>query len=454
MPKVTYKGGRVYYAALQQNLNHYNPGNPGFIDVAVAPYGSNNFQTLQSIPDFWAHLQRHQQNFSVPIPMPNINCPHCVMRIRYHPNKPTEPIFHNCADIKIEQQAATTPNTFAVIFGGSSELPRDGASNIYTLDSVGGLSLTAEQGTDFDYFFTEGLADCSPELCVGIVKQALSSPEDDVAALWVASWAPGSKPPKTPIRLMNSTGKFEEQVNAISYSAQTKQWIVTTRHRLYKGYPKSYDFIFTVRTLDPASGMLSDPLAQSGKAGFYVNFMWMSEVVNDQVAILVGNENSLYTLCAVIHVVNIKTGKWVTHNQNVTQFALGELHWNGKSMWAMSPRRLSGPYPKKGCYEDSKPLPLDERFFLVSVDAMDGGVTAVSASTMASEYELFYGGGVKGQQNTKGMYTYELMYKRYDNGVYLNQFTHMGKLQQSYVVPTLNRQTQFHTPIIIADPNM
>ena len=53
--------GTTFTILFQQNLNHYNPGWPGFLDVA---YGVGNNQTsdsqftiLQQIPDYWPHLQ-------------------------------------------------------------------------------------------------------------------------------------------------------------------------------------------------------------------------------------------------------------------------------------------------------------------------------------------------------------------------------------------------------------
>ena len=47
-----------------------------------------------------------QTNLSVPIVMPNIDCAHCVLRVRYNPNKPTESIFHQCADVAFTATAA------------------------------------------------------------------------------------------------------------------------------------------------------------------------------------------------------------------------------------------------------------------------------------------------------------------------------------------------------------
>jgi len=55
--------------------------------------------------------------------VPNVTCAWCTLRVRYHPNKPTEPIFHNCADIAIV--AALPPNLTGRIFTSLQRAPLD-----------------------------------------------------------------------------------------------------------------------------------------------------------------------------------------------------------------------------------------------------------------------------------------------------------------------------------------
>ena len=46
-----------------------------------------------------------QTNFTYPIAVPNIDCPHCVLRMRYQSQNPTEndrgTTFYQCADVAI-----------------------------------------------------------------------------------------------------------------------------------------------------------------------------------------------------------------------------------------------------------------------------------------------------------------------------------------------------------------
>lgn len=104
-PTLSLVGGSSYRVLLQQNLNHYTVGNPGFLQIAWS-CGSNqtsdsDFAPLAVIPDQWQHWQSTQTNYSIQILVPNgVNCVGTLQAI-YHPNKPEEPIFHQCSDILI-----------------------------------------------------------------------------------------------------------------------------------------------------------------------------------------------------------------------------------------------------------------------------------------------------------------------------------------------------------------
>jgi len=88
----------------QQNLNHYNAGFEGFLDVAFSSKQDpteDDFTTIETIRDTYQHKQAAQTNYSVTFTVPAATTKAGVLRVRYHPNKPTEPVFRNCADISI-----------------------------------------------------------------------------------------------------------------------------------------------------------------------------------------------------------------------------------------------------------------------------------------------------------------------------------------------------------------
>ena len=54
-----------------------------------------------------------QTNFSLSITVPNVDCEHCVLRMRYLSNNPTENdrgmIFYQCADVQVNKATTDTP---------------------------------------------------------------------------------------------------------------------------------------------------------------------------------------------------------------------------------------------------------------------------------------------------------------------------------------------------------
>lgn len=69
----------------------YHPGNPGFLDVAYATYpepaSDDGWTTLAVVPDYWPHRQAQQTNYSIVVAAPDVDCAHCVLRVRYHPSE-------------------------------------------------------------------------------------------------------------------------------------------------------------------------------------------------------------------------------------------------------------------------------------------------------------------------------------------------------------------------------
>ena len=98
---------------LQQNLNHWNPSNPGRIDIQIAntssPTSEDDFLTVGSFADFAGFEMVQSTTFKVTVMFPDVVCDHCVLRVRYISHNPleidpknnTDAIFYNCADIAI-----------------------------------------------------------------------------------------------------------------------------------------------------------------------------------------------------------------------------------------------------------------------------------------------------------------------------------------------------------------
>ncbi|PIK44275.1 hypothetical protein BSL78_18865 [Apostichopus japonicus] len=111
-PKVSLIGGKTTFIKFQQNFNHYEVGYPGYMDIALSTSpDATTFSTLVVIGDRYEHAQWNQQNYTIPVVIPNIKCSHCVLRMRYVSNKPGEEIFYQCSDVTILKQNMPTLTT-------------------------------------------------------------------------------------------------------------------------------------------------------------------------------------------------------------------------------------------------------------------------------------------------------------------------------------------------------
>jgi hypothetical protein len=117
LPQTKYKGGSVATLHFQQNLNHWTNANPGHFDAFISTNSVQNLTETDftykfgSISDYPAMDMVTQTNFTITGTIPNILCPHCVLRLRYVSNNPDEvnnrhgnnphATFYQCADISI-----------------------------------------------------------------------------------------------------------------------------------------------------------------------------------------------------------------------------------------------------------------------------------------------------------------------------------------------------------------
>jgi hypothetical protein len=162
-PAVNLQGGVSNAIFFQQNLNHYSIGNRGWIDIGLSdkpnPQSDDDFEVLETFPDYNAYHQWTQTNFSVDVVLPDIDCPACVLRIRYHPNKPTEPLnFLQCADVIINRVSTDSPRT--LLRPQHGPLVKDAKPILvfphpegseFTLSSLIGLLSDQNTGTTFMY---------------------------------------------------------------------------------------------------------------------------------------------------------------------------------------------------------------------------------------------------------------------------------------------------------------
>jgi len=111
-PLATFAAGETAVLTLRQNLNHFLPARPGFIDVAVSASltpGAGDWTELARLADAPAFDMVAQTVLTVAVTMPAAASAHSLLRVRYVSYNPlevdppanTDAIFYNCADIRI-----------------------------------------------------------------------------------------------------------------------------------------------------------------------------------------------------------------------------------------------------------------------------------------------------------------------------------------------------------------
>ena len=119
-PSTALTGGQDFNVLFQQNLNHFYQDNPGRLQAdfaEVADPTEEDFYPLgEPIADWNGYNMITQTNFTIPVQIPNIDCEHCVLRMRYISQNPTEdhggsPTFHQCADVSVKKSAVVSPAT-------------------------------------------------------------------------------------------------------------------------------------------------------------------------------------------------------------------------------------------------------------------------------------------------------------------------------------------------------
>jgi hypothetical protein len=376
-PQIVLPSGTTFYVQFQQNLNHYNPGYPGFLDISYAvgstPPNQDSFILLEEVPDRWTHLQAAQTNFSVPILIPNMDCIWCTLQVRYHPNKPTEPIFHNCADVAFQKSTNVPTQRF---FGFVNQ--KDGGD--------GYLSRFVEILNDGQLQETA--------LVIPLFKRQIITNQflsNGVITYWPAS--------RTIYFIGDSLGAF---VNAVapstlySYSIDTDTFTPVTRltksgvqwnallsgtmglYGVQTAFVSSGIFSFTVSSIS-LDGTVKD-IATTKSTDTFVNFFWADiDNINGYVYILSGDENSLTELDALLYTINLKDGSVTQVAVNNSVFTLSNLH----------------VHPQTGViYSVSPGLFNNLNWSIVRINPMTGAVSLVSSIANSFLWPRNYGGGI------------------------------------------------------------
>jgi hypothetical protein len=334
-------GGAGFDVMLQQALNHYQPGDEGWIDVSYAatstPATDAEFTVLARIPDIYKHMQAAQTNYTVPIAVPDVDLKHGVLMVRHHPNKPTEPVaFRNCADIAIVSavtRRARRAAAAAAVAGPAPLLALVEATQP-ALDTGGSTQAQQQQLVQVQASGALGVLSTvpSPWRIQGAVVASLPASASHAAQLLFLAAArapldakPSLRAPSTLLRFSEGqSGGWAGQASIdfgnliMANEVATVQALVTTTSSATPPELNPLRAVAQIARIDPATGamsycyMLVDLDASTGKASSptgaetaprttpentFVNFLWATANTQDgvtSVVMLAGDENSLF----------------------------------------------------------------------------------------------------------------------------------------------------------------
>lgn len=469
-PKVAYLAGETAFFKWQQNLNHYESGYPGYMDIGVATTeNSTEFTTLAVVTDKYVHRQDYQQNFTAIIKIPSIMCEHCVIRMRYNAHKPGETTFLQCADVKISLGSKSDNDLiFSPVHEESSsdrqkllplkralrlrkyhqnlksgESVADGAMKLYGIAynpfepgrshyiSIDTMTGQTEMVNEFKFGIDSPVSGSSQSemflldevLSIDYGRNTTnflvheSGSRDDVAKqLYVVGTYNGS--------LVEYSDLFQFSGGAIN----ALSWYTYGTSAAFRIQPaeKANSWYFEV-------GMIVDGAYKMGARipdpeGLYVNFQWFETDVNNyhRTYALMGNENAPDELNSRIYIFDLYDSdfsKFVKYTElDVSKYTFMSIHSypGSDELYAFSP----------GLWFDEP-----HSWYLVAVDPMSGAVTKKCDIAPAGIFQRHYGGSVnQGFSNNDGYLYHVLRVEGSDADIIVK--IQPGTCQMSFSEPT------------------
>lgn len=440
-PKVTYKAGETAFFKWQQNLNHYESGYPGYLDVGIAPSeNSTDFKTLAVVTDKYVHRQDYQENMTAVIKIPIMICDHCVIRMRYNAHKPGESTFLQCADIKItfgdksddnlkfihDQEHSRTDSLKLRPLKRALRLRRT-VSKLHRLDSDDKMKL---YGIAYNPFAPGRSHYISVDTMTGQTEMVNSF------NFGIDSPASGNRSKMFLLDEILSIDYGRNTTNLIVHVTEDRDEVAKRLYVIgtYNGSLVQYSDLFKFNggainglswytfgasaafRIQPAetqnswyfeAGVIVDGAYKMAARipepeNLYVNFQWFETDVNNyhRVYALMGNENAPDELNTRIYIFDIYDSifsKFVKYTElDVSKYTFMAMHSypGSDELYAFSP----------GLWFDDP-----HAWYLVSVNPMTGEVTKKCDIAPPGIFQRFYGGSVNQGSSNQAGYLYHVL---------------------------------------------
>jgi len=378
--------------------------------------GDADFYPLATIPDYNAHNQAAQRNYTVSITVPNEQCSHCVIRMRYVPHKPTENIFYQCTDVSVSASTAFTPDIYGVMYddaqGGPSQL-------VGINGQTGAISILASLEFDIKRAESNGPY---------ITDQVCARNLINNTVFYTASTNTIGSLPNILVSVNTETLEvnyldlnIDQALVAIVYDQQTETiWGL----QLVPWPQRPQDFFqYTLVNLDLKTGNVVQKL-QLPKDDTYVNYQWCSfDHTNRILYLLSGNENDPFGLSTLLFAINVDALTYTTVQPDNSHWTIAGIHYDPilNQLYAVSPGLFS-----------------NTSYTMVSVNPLSGAVTPEFTVAKPEVFISYYGGDIFGFDEVSRTVQYALFVNEND-GVIANVNVDHGTVNFSPVIQNLSQ---------------
>eukprot|EP00047_Mylnosiga_fluctuans_P002063 m.223022 g.223022 ORF g.223022 m.223022 type:complete len:527 (-) comp10863_c0_seq1:43-1623(-) len=341
---------------VQENLNHYEVGYPGYIDLSwtsnLNPTNESDFTVIGIISDTNFHQQAYQNNLTFWAQAPNINCAHCILRVRYISHKPEVPPFYQCADVQFKTHSELPQRPVPLVLDPRPANPgqHPKGNNDTKLQGIGSWTWWWwwSSGSEAEFAAVDvvtGYIEYKSILPFAIRRrsadQDLPFILDQIYAynnvtktayfLGASADLTGGFPKweGVPDKLVSNSSAGLHITQIVNVPAPIVGLALNSATQTLYALmirPQGGQFVYSLATLDPNTGVLSI-LSTSAPTSVYTNFQWIEGDWNTgHIFVLAYNQNSLYSLDSVIYAFDLSKNTVTMTPVNTGRFVISGFH--------------------------------------------------------------------------------------------------------------------------------
>jgi len=371
------------------------------------PQSDSDFETIDHFVDYYAYQQWTQTNLTLQIAVPNIECAHCVIQIKYQPKKPTEPVFLQCVDVAIRYsqslasdlsvnyQVPPLPSSSAALLPliGLSE-QGGGVVNVHSFDPTTG-NVTNILQIDA---YVSATGPQSPQAVSAYVSQDVIAVnrQDDILYLLKSNDYYGFPNLVLVIDLKNGTLTRQLPITGLNFAISGLYFDSLDGTLAVVGLKNSSSsWYYFGGKIDLTNGAFREIVASSADVSPYVDFAWSDyDPTSQSFYILARHEDQPTTLQAQLFTLNLQSPK-----VSVVDVSLDYI-FSSFFIDSRTPNALLAFSP--GPVDPSNGDVVSPKWQVIRIDPTTGSIgTVAAAPASANTFPIWWGGGVAGFSNGK-----------------------------------------------------